>query len=422
MNNEQEEIYLSLAEIGHKLWLHKFLILLITFMIGIILTFGLYFAFKGQQTTYTGFEYHFVNVTAEEFPDGTVFEFRNLISYDQLETIKTSSSIYNDIDIESLYLDGNTTIEKQLSVYSTTDDIQYSNNRYTLSIPFKYFDYDETLAASFIEDLIYSTIESAIEKNTTLEIYNYVDLVTDDVEYIDAIDYYLKQYELLLNEMNTFISTYGDVTYNQTNIKDIRERLISAYNNTYTYEEISILIINESYYKNATTFVERLELKIKQIQNAYDLNVLKIDELENLYNNLVANSNLQQADVLLSEIANYRIENVEYQFLIDQYQDNIDQTNLLALTTNSTTNFIDIIDDIETFLNTYTDEYNQFYLNYINSETRVIYDQGSLFTIEGGYGLVLTGMISMIVGLMVSFGVVFIIESKSFKTKTLTDE
>jgi hypothetical protein len=422
MNYDHEDQTISLVEIWHKLWLHKFLILIVTTTIGIILTFGLYFSFKGQQITYTGFEYNFVNIAEEKFPDGSLFDFRDIISFDYLKSIQSSKSIYENIDIESLFLDENTAIEKQLSIYSTTDQIQYSNNRYTLSIPFKYFNYDETLAISFIEDLINSTIETATEKNITLEIYNYVELVTDNVEYIDAIDYYLKQYELLLSETNSFIATYGDVTFNLISIQDIKERLISAYDNSYTYEEISTLITDESYYKNATTFVKRLELRIAQIQKEYDLNVLKIDELENLYNDLVANSNLQQADVLLSEIANYRIENVEYQFMIDQYQENINKTSLLAVETNSSTEFIDIINDIETFLNEYTDEYNEFYLNYVNSETRVIYDQGSLITVNGGYSIVIIGAISFIVGLLLSFGIVFIIESESFKTKTLTNE
>lgn len=415
MDHNYEEQTISLAEIWQKLWKNKILILIISIVVTLILTFGLYFGLKGSQMTTTGFEYQFIGVSSNEYPDGTTFEFRDIISYDQLLLVQESNDLYANIDIEHLYLNSSTTIVRQLADTSTSTDIVYTTNQYTLNIPFSYFNYDETLARDFITDLLNVDITEATSKNELRQIYNYVDLVNDNVEYLDAMTYYKDQYNLLINSMNSFISSYQDVTINGLSMTDIKNELTSIYDNGYSFAEIETLIKNEHYYKDKTSYIDKLNIRIATLQKSIDLNVLRINELETMYNNLVATSNLQQADALLQSIADYRIANVNSQFEIDEYQEIIDTASSLATTSHTSADFLAIISDYETMLNDYTDTYNTFYLQTLNDNTKVVYDAGSIYTVSGGYSLPLIGVISLMVGVLSSFVVVFIKESDASK-------
>ncbi len=411
MDNQYEESSISIAEIWDKLWFHKILVLVITGVITILLTLCLYFVFKGQQVTVTNFEYNFVNVEANKFADGSTFEFRDLVSYDKLLKVKQSKALYNDINVEEMYQDKNTQIVRQLSPYTTASEVIYTDNQFSLSIPFKYFGHDQKIALSFIKDLLNSVILEAIQKDINLRIYNYVDLVDNSVEYLDAVDYYLEQYNLLLGSINSFIESYGDVTFNGLNITDMREKIESAYANTYTYDEITTLIKKEAYYKNVATLTDKLELRISNIERSIELNVLRINELETMYKDLVEASNLQQAEVLLTRIADYRIENVNFQFEIDEYQKIIDQADASGLAYYNSRNFLDIINDIETFLNDNTDDFNDFYVAFMDNNTEIIYENGSVFIIDGGQNMIVLAILSGMIGLVSSFVVVFIKES-----------
>ena len=417
--NHLEDQGLSLAEICDKLWVHKYLIVSITIAITLCLGIGSYFLMKNKQVTETGYEYNFIGVTDREFPDGTLFEFRDLVSINKLQQIKSSSSLFNEIDIEAMSLDHNTSITRQVKDNATANELALSHNRYTLSIPLQYFDYDRDVAESFIMSLIESIIDEAEIKNQDLAIFNYLDLIVANVEYLDMISYYNNQYNLLTSSMNGFIATYGDVTYDGTNITEMKETLTSLYSNGYSFSDLTTIIKDNNYYKNSTTYINRLDIRISTYEEAIYLNSLKITELETTYNNLVSTSNLEQANQILSDIVDYRIQNVDYQYQIDQYQEIIDAAALSGLITNANPEFLDILGDMETLINDYTTQYNNFYLSYINQDTRVIYDIGSIYQIQGGYGLTTTCLVSGFIGLFLSLLIVFIKESRNSK-KLLT--
>lgn len=103
------------------------------------------------------------------------------------------------------------------------------------------------------------------------------------------------------------------------------------------------------------------------------------------------------------------------------YQDVIDEATASGMTSNTSPEFQAILDEMETLLNDYTQQYDNFYQSYIDQDTRVVYDLGSIYTVEGGYSIVVTGLVSGVIGLIVSIVVVFIKDSEITK-KTLTDE
>lgn len=365
-----------------------------------------------MQIATTDFEYYFLNIESEKYPDRSQFDYRDLISYDQLEEIKTSNDMYKDIDIEAIYTDSNTTVSRQESIASTDSELIYSDYGFSLSIPLKYFNYDHDLSSEFINDLIYAIIEEAIQKNESLVIYDYLSLISDDIEYSEQIDYYYDQYQLLLSRINQFIEQYGDITFNNTRILDLREQLIKAYQKYPSIAEVKQEIIDNVYYKNATTYINQLEIKIAYIENDIALNTLKIAELETMYQNLVETSNLQQADLLLSEIANYRIENVEFNYQVDQYQSIIDTINLTGLLSFDSSDFVETLTSIDQYLTDFTLDYNAFYIDYMNEQTRVVYENGSIIEVDGGQSILILAAISIIIGGLIACAIVFIKESK----------
>ncbi len=410
-----EDQGISLADIWDKLWANKYLILIITSIITLVFGISSYYLLKGSQVTETGFEYNFMGVTQNQYPDGSLFEFRNLLSYDKLLSVQSSSDLFADIDVEAMYLDNNTRIVRQKNVNSTASDVEYSNNRYTLYIPNQYFNYDFNVAESFIMTLIESIIEEAREKNQDLEIFNYIDLINDSVEYFDMVDYFSSQYHLVIDSISNFISIYGDVTFQGTNITNMKELLQFEYANGYSFSDLQTIIRTNLYYRNSTLYLNRLNVKIDALQETVELNSLRIAELEATYNNLVTTSNLQQANQILIDIVTYRIANVDANYQISLYQEVIDQALASGMTSNTSPEFELSINNMQQLIDDYTDQYNNFYLSYINQDTRVVYDLGSVLTINGGYSIIVTGVVSGILGLFISLVVVFIKESETNK-------
>lgn len=412
MEDQQAFNEISLKEIFEKLWLNKYLILIITLSIAILMTLSLYLVFKPKQVATVDFEYYFLNIESDEYPDQSIFDYRDMISYENLKEIKSSKTIYENIDVEAISIDSKTRVSRQEAISSSDSDIIYSDYGFSLTIPLKYFDYDHDLAVKFLSDIIASVYDEAILKNETLVIYDYLSLISDDVEYSEQIDYYYNQYQLLLSHINTFIDQYGDITFNDIRILDLREQLVKAYQTYPSIDEVKQSIIDNVYYKNATSYINQLEIKIAYIQNDIRLNELKILELETMYDELVATSNLQQADLLLSEIASYRIENVEYTYQVNQYQSIIDTINQTGLSSNDASDFVDTLIFIDQYLTDFTQDYNTFYIDYMHEQTRIVYENGSVIEVDGGQSPLVLTAISIIVGGLSACVVIFIKESK----------
>ena len=56
--------------------------------------------------------YYFLDSNKEAFADGTLFNYRDLLSLENLELVKASNNKFKDVDVKALFEDGATLIVK----------------------------------------------------------------------------------------------------------------------------------------------------------------------------------------------------------------------------------------------------------------------------------------------------------------------
>lgn len=166
----QQEI--SLKDLFLALWQQKILILIITFLFAIIAFFGARFYFQSDRKMISNFEYNFSGVELDRYPDGSPFDYRSIISNENLETVYLSDSKYQIFELEDLLENRNLTIQRQKSLASTNTVTVFETNQYTIQIPLSYFDFDADLAIAFINDLVTNSYELALSKSENIGIYD----------------------------------------------------------------------------------------------------------------------------------------------------------------------------------------------------------------------------------------------------------
>ena len=413
METIKEEKGISLIDILQKLWNHRVLVVIMTLVITIALVIPLYFVNKPSRLLNVGFEYNFLGVEENRYPDGTLFDFRVVLSYDYLLEVQTSNSKFSHIDIEEMSLDEETRVRRQEDALSSERQIIFSENRYHLTIPMKYFDYDEDLAKEFVVLLLNKPLTYAIESYSSLELVNNVDFVDEDIDYIESIGYYKIQFDLLALNYEQFILQNGNVSMNNISISDHYSNFKDSFNKLSSLEELELLVKQEKYVKNFDNFEAMTVLSINVINEKVALNTLKITALENLFNTLVAPSNLQQAEELLSNIIQLRLENIDLNKLKTDYQEMLDFIGTQSGESFNTPSFLQKINSYEALLTSYTDTYNEVQSWYYTNQTTLIYDNGSVIVIDGGFSNIVIGLLSGVFAF--AFTVAFVLIKDGFQ-------
>src|SRR5690606_30925229 len=130
----------------------------------------------------TRFEYVFLNIDKELYPNQEPFLIGDIISYSSLEKVKVSDERFNNIDIDKMLF------QKGIRILQWVQTTQSARSIvpgvFTISIKQKYFN-NSDIARDFIRILVQNVILEAQEKNKVFEMSNYLDTV-DDLEYLDS--------------------------------------------------------------------------------------------------------------------------------------------------------------------------------------------------------------------------------------------
>ena len=154
---EIEEGGTTIVQIFRTIFSQKWLALIIAAAITIIGTLGLYFIGKRKEVYSVSFVLQLPNTgdastTSYTYPDGESFYFTDLISADNLKVVAERDGFKN-IDVDDMVKKGDISIARTVDrVDDDSTDGVYDLN-YTIKVKSKYFD-DEDVARDFIEALI----------------------------------------------------------------------------------------------------------------------------------------------------------------------------------------------------------------------------------------------------------------------------
>lgn len=392
----QQEI--SLKDLFLALWQQKILILIITFLFAIIAFFGARFYFQSDRKMISNFEYNFSGVELDRYPDGSPFDYRSIISNENLETVYLSDSKYQIFELEDLLEDRGLTIQRQKSLASTNTVTVFETNQYTIQIPLGYFDFDADLAIAFINGLVTNSYELALSKSENIGIYDQTSLITNKTEYLDEITLLKNQHQAIINAYNELIELTEDRVINNVRLSEMLSEYQTIFDNTYDFNMLSSIVSINGYYKDFETHQVLLNLRIEQIERQIDLNNQRYTEIETIYQDLVSTSNLQQADILLERLSSLKNENV----VLSQNKLDYEKVLNIGETTGQST-YIDedvenLLLEIRTHLQENTDEVNDIAQIIMEDENKLIYEDRVIAYEDGGMSSIMILLIALILG------------------------
>ena len=132
MENIENDEGLSLSELFHIIFNRKWLLLIITAVITLIGTLGIVLIINNKKETYTADFTISFPTNNNVYPDGTRFNYLDMISYDNLKEVKDSNATFKNINIQDMY-------EKNHITIATTSNNTDETNKYSISVKGKYF-------------------------------------------------------------------------------------------------------------------------------------------------------------------------------------------------------------------------------------------------------------------------------------------
>ncbi len=262
---EKENEGISLLEICNILWKKKILMAIVVGITLIIIVLTVFFWYNPQNITYTSdFELSFNGLENNSLPNGKHFNYKNMVSKENLLIVKNSKEKYKNINIDKLY--------KSDSFKITRDD----KTKFTITISNSKINNKE-LIAEFVEDLVANTIQ--LVENNSRTIY-YMDEIKNFYNYgvyIDAINYLLEYVTTIINDYNQLISTYGEFyiiggktlkSYqNEVNLI-VENSLINSYLNvSKTYLYVKDEAAKASFKNYANNKIESLKRELEYLDN-----------------------------------------------------------------------------------------------------------------------------------------------------------
>lgn len=421
-NNE-----ISLMELWERIWKNKFIIILITLALVII---GFVFVFisnRSKSIVQTQFNYSFITNGDDIYLDGTRFDYRNTFTVEHLESVKSSNNDFKDIDTTKIANDDNANISKQI-IMNSRDEV--TNTYYEIKIPIKYFNNNKELAEKFIKSFHENVLDVAKEHNKHLLMHNYFDpnegtSLSSSERYAELT--YLEILELIKSQLATVTSTYNEFNDKYGSIQlSTGLRLEDMYlefqrwlSQGLRMNLLEAKIKNNFYYINLDRTVQIATLSNDKVTNDIRVQNEILQDLKDLYTELYGNSSFVGGD---SDLAKQIATKVEQIALLEEQS----KYNKHFATTTNITEPTDNLEFKEEFftlvdeLKAYVDNFNNYYLDYLNQITNYTVNGDVEFVIVPKYNLMLMVVVFALIGGIIGVTTALIKESITSKEKLET--
>lgn len=391
---------ISLTELWNRIWKNKIIIMIITISLVIIGLIGLFFYNKSNTVIKNNFNYSFINASENRYPDGSVYDYNDLVSKEFLNNVKSRNERFSNINVDKLLIkirkvDDNT-------VLNQNEVIRRSYLEIELNI--KSFNNNEDLAKLFLKEIHNELLTIVRAKNEARKITNYYKLETDlntylkdnldHLTYLELIDLIRKQHNVLTSDINNFIDNYGDVELDGSNISIIESDYSFWYNNNVHLSQLETEVFENNYIRNIEKTIMQAKFKLNEINRIIALNETIITNLTDLLQQLPLPNEVNDLSVFYREIESRTIENAILM---------VEKTDLESLITFTENNIDEAFEDyINTLIirqsNT-TDEYNSFKVDYLNSITRYSpYERKEEFEVVKPFNTILLVIVLGLVG------------------------
>lgn len=428
---EEKDDGISIGQFLSVLFGRKVLLAIITVVIFIFgtLCFKLFFSDLGVYYQ-ARFEYSIQGIENSTYIDGSQFNYRELISYENLMAIKNSDAKFKTVDVEGLCDDNAIYISYEIEYRQTengyTDEIvdQY----YKLTTMKKYFASKEQ-AREFVSAIANQPIEITEElvnkTDYTANLQNY----ENSIAYENKITYLQNQLGLLNQKYQSLIDFYGDVQYEGKKLSNILS-LVNIYYENNSLDSLYQEAIQNGYV-NGDTQKAQLETEKATLLDEKKLNTNTIAALTAERQSLIdsvsnMSSGLQNLDLSVynQKIAELTIRNAEIDYQIEVInrklgiiqEDGAETPNEIA-SVESLTKFIDKLDASKAKMEEFTEQYTTIERQVITEYSKIYHRANSVILEAGGTSIVIVAAGCLVGGLVIGCVTNLCLDYKKLKPK-----
>ena len=365
MNNEYENEGISFLDLCKVAFGRKILLLIITLSITLIGCLFVKFSYNKNKTKVSAeYNYSITGLDNGEYFDGSAFNYRNLVSLNNLNIVKDSDPSFSNINTEKLHENDAIMISKTVTGEEDSKDVTYK-----ITVYLKYFS-SSSQAMKFMNKLADLPYNRTISLLDTVKYDSYLIGAKTSTDYESQIAFLEMQEELLQTNYEEIIEKYSDRTLSDgKKVSDYYNSLL-MYVQSKKINNLLALIEEKGYVKNYSKVETELINEKKALESEKNLNNSKIAALADIINELMINANAQGItnfntsfyDETISELT---IRNVE----IDNELAIID--NKIAHKDQPTTEFDALINGYQAELESYTNDFVKAQKEVINNEAAV---------------------------------------------------
>lgn len=413
-----EEQGVTLGQIFSVIIYNKLRLLITTLICFVLICLVAVLGYNRNANTYT-IKYNYDDGFLENgiYCNGTKFDLSDVYYY--LEPVKSSSTEYNNINIEKLQKNNDISIIK---INETNSNDEIIDTYYEISAKAKYFDSKEQ-ATSFLTDIIKYGIVYSISLMDYSDLNVNLSSANEATTYELEIEYLQKQKELLVSSYNTLIDTYGDLAYEDESGKKVklstRIEQIMLYFENHKLSTMQYELEENGFVKNDNNQKYYSSLKYELTQE-YESNGLKLKQLkeqrEDLITKATEGGSLQSLDLSTynDQIISLTLRNVDIEKeleIIEKYLNNSSSS-----ISDEQKQFDERLTSVYEKLISFTDEYIYYNDKCIN-EYKIVYKTASKVEENGGFSIIIIALLGAIVGVCAGACVNLIVDRDRFKLK-----
>ena len=410
----------TIGHIFRTIFSVKWLALILVAAITLVGTLGMYFFGKSKEVYTVSFVARIAGsgVSEEEivFPDGKLFRYDAMVSFDNLEKVKASKDEFKDIDVETMYKKGDISVERVYTKRIDDSELEIYDVSYLMTAKTKYFK-ESVIARDFLSEL--TQFPNKYLAEMYIDYNRYLAYVDDTVRYDVQLDYLSSQASLIQGAYENLISTYGGnfVIKDGKTLSSYLLDLNSYLTNVAKLGQLSSEVFINRYVRSDgegnphPEAIRQYEIsKFYKERELEDLNAAYEAAKEKYKDYVTPGSTILDIDALIATETNYENSRVALEREIADLKDFLDSTKQ---TLND--DLYDTIKDISARLAEFTKEYTEIASTVYNERTIVSYMNTSIIATEAGFGLLICAAVGLVVGLVIACIVAYFVGSHKQK-------
>lgn len=416
--NKREDEGVSLIELIHIIFKRKWILLGITAFIFIVSVVCSKFIINRNKEYYSvTFSLDYPESSNYKYPDGTSYNYRKIISFDNLIATKASDQGFNNIDIDSLY---DTNSIKITEV--TKNDIP--TGEYILGAKAKYFSSYKN-AKAFLKALTSTPIDKVNEIISQMDYDSNLSNYKKSMVYDSQINYLIAQKDFILNGYNNLINYYSSglmissLKDNEGKTKTVKEYLAeftiyfdnNDINSLKSELEVNGYVKDEAYLE--TIVLQRDTLVKEKKENENKIEALTL-QLKNLVNDVYSGSSLNPSyEAFNTQIADLTTRNVELDSQIELLNKYINESS--SVSTVDKASFEAKLDNYYKALEEFTTTYKNVMQAAYHENSMVDYNYNSIIILEGSIKTAYVAILGLVGGFVVASCVILIMDLPKYK-------